>query len=133
MNHGDAVDLTTLHLVFNTTNVLERTNLHRWTGHATVKGFLVNRVGPEFSTLDQERIRPGVTKLSDLEEWFGPPVIIGPNERGESAADWYSTVHVYGGIIDGFEHQNLRIILDADETVVTFAFRGKLNPPKAKK
>jgi len=132
MNHGDAVDLTTLHLLFNSTSILERTNIHRWAATAKVKGFLLNRIGPEFSTQDQERIRAGVTKLSDLEEWFGPPVIIGPNERGETTATWYSTLHAYGGLVDGFEHQNLTATLNPDGTVSAFALRGKLKPPKTK-
>lgn len=133
MNHGDAVDLTTLHLLFSSTNVLERTNIHRWTGTAKVKGFLLNRIGPEFSTLDKERIHPGVTRLSDLEHWFGPPVIIGPNERGETAAAWYSTLHAYGGYVDGFEHQNLTVVLNPEGVVSAFALRGKLKPPKTEK
>jgi hypothetical protein len=128
-NHGDAVDLTTLHLAFNSSNVLQKTNVHRWIGRTKV-AFLVNRIGPEFSSLDPERIFPGLTKLDELEQWFGPPVLLGPNEHGGTSAAWYSTVHTYGGYLHFFEHQNLTVALSTNGTVDTFAFRGKFKPQK---
>jgi len=132
-NNGDVIDLTMLYLVFNTSDVLEKTNIHRWTAVGKVKSFLLNRVGNEFNTADQERIIPGQTKLQDLETWYGPPVLLGPNEHGGRTAAWFCTLHAYGGMIHMFEHQNLWVRLNDDGTVGTFSLRGKLKPPKEKK
>jgi hypothetical protein len=133
VNHGDIIDLTMLYLVFNTSDVLQKTNVHRWAAKGKVKSFLLNRVGNEFNTADQKRIIPGRTKLQDLEAWFGPPVLLGPDERGGTTAAWFCTLHAYGGMVDMFEHQNLWVRLNDDQTVETFSLRGKLKAPKEKK
>lgn len=127
---GDVIDLTTLYLLFNSSEVLERTNIHHWSATGKVKKFLVNRIGPEFFVGDQQRIQVGATKLADLEEWLGPPVLKGPNERGELQTAWFSTLHGYGGTVHFFEHQNLTVTLDSNETVRAFELRGRLTAPK---
>ena len=130
MRHSDVVDVTTLHLLFNPQDVLQKTNFHRWTGRGKVKGFMVNRVGPEFTTADPGRIQVGTTTRTQLEEWFGLPVVVGPDEQGQTTAIWFSTTHAYGGYVDGFEHRNLTVIFRPDQTVEKATFRGELKAAK---
>jgi len=130
MRHSDVVDVTTLHLLFNPQDVLQKTNFHRWTGRGKVKGFLVNRVGPEFTTKDPDRIQIGITTRAQLEEWFGPPVVVGPDEQDQTTAIWFSTTHGYGGYVDGFEHRNLTVTFSPDGTVGVATFRGNLKAVK---
>lgn len=130
IKHGDVIDVTMVHLLFDPRDILQRTNHYRWQGRAKVQAFLVNRIGPKFTELDPERIQPGSTTMVQLEEWYGPPVLFGPNANGKSRAVWFSTEHAYGGYVDGFQHRNLTVELDAGGTVTAFAFRGKLKPAK---